>query len=464
MLTPVAFPEELGISSLAVEAFLDGAREQGLDFHSVIMLRHGKVAVAMNWAPYALNNPHTLFSLSKSFCSAAAGFAVAEGLLSYDDKVLDVLKDKAPANPDKGLKKVTLRHLLTMSSGLEPKSDTRVLREKDWVSRALSLKTDHEPGTNFHYNTTGTYLVSAMVQKVAGMPVRDYLMPRLFDKLGIARPQWDVCPMGITAGGYGLHLSCNDIAKFGQLLLNNGKWEGKQVLPKGWVKMATDKSIENAQKPEDSDWAQGYGFQFWRTRGDRYRGDGMFGQVCLVDEKQDIVLAVTAGINNMGAEMNLLKDTLLNGVTMKPASQAKQRAVKKRIAALSYPLVTDDGTGRDLTGSYLASGNRRLRVEMRSDGRVVMHLYRGGRRTYNYMFSVKNGTPHEGEMSWGIPLEAPEPYRGSCGFTDGAFAFELRFPYAPYTWQGTLTPKGNDLELVLKGAGTDAGTFLYKRA
>lgn len=461
MRTPVAFPEDPGISSLAVEAFLDGAQAQGLDFHSVILMRHGKVAVRLNWAPYTLDTPHTLFSLSKSFCSAAAGFAVAEGLLSYEDKVLDVLKDKAPANPDKGLAKVTLRHLLTMSSGLEPRSDTRELRVMDWVARALTQKTDHEPGTHFHYNTTGTYLVSAMVHKVTGMPIRDYLMPRLFDKLGIVRPQWDVCPMGINAGGYGLHLSCEDIARFGQLLLQDGMWEGERVLPEGWVKMATDKSIDTADKPEDSDWAQGYGFQFWRTRGGRFRGDGMFGQVCMVDQKQDLVLAVTAGIADMGAEMNLLRDTLLNGAGMKPAAQAKQRAIKKRAEALSYPLLADDFSGRDLTGSYFARGNRRLRVEMRADGRVALQLTRP---IYNLCFSVKSTTPHTGEATWGIPMEAPEAYRGSCGFADGALHFEVRFPGAPYTYQGILTPRGDDLELTMKGAGSDAGTFLYKRA
>ena len=461
---PVTYPEELGISSLAVEAFLDGARDKGLDFHSVMVLRHGRVAVALNWAPYELTRPHTLFSLSKSFCSAAAGFAVAEGLLSYEDKVLDVLADKAPEEPDERLAQVTLRHLLTMSSGLEPKSDTRLLRTQDWVKRALSCRVDHEPGTHFDYNTTGTYLISAMVQKVTGQTVRDYLMPRLFDKLGIIKPQWEVCPMGITAGGYGLHLSCQDIAKFGQLLLQDGVWNGEQVLPAGWVKQATAKAIETVQTPEDSDWAQGYGFQFWRTRGGRYRGDGMFGQICLVDEAQDMVIAVTAGLNDMGAEMDLIKDTLLAGVAMQPASAARQKAVQKRMARLQYALPASDGTGHDLTGSYLAAGNRRLMLDQRADGRLVINLYQQGRYPVNFWFTVQPGQPYRGEQAWFTPLEAPEPYVGSCSWQDGVLHVEVRMPGAPYVFTGKLTPRGRDVHLTLSGAGAPEENRLYRRA
>lgn len=467
MMEHAAFPEELGISSLAVEAFLDGAERQGLEFHSVMLLREGRVAAALNWAPYDMRRPHTLFSLSKSFCSAAAGFAVAEGLLSYDDRVLDVLRDKAPAQPDARLEKVTLRHLLTMSSGLEPRSDTRSLGEKDWVRRALALRVDHEPGAHFHYNTTGTYLVSAMVQQAAGQNVRDYLMPRLFDRLGIAKPQWDACPLGISAGGYGLHLSCEDIAKFGQLLLDDGRWQGEQVLPGGWVQLATRKSIDNANHvddPERSDWGQGYGFQFWRTRGGRYRGDGMFGQVCLVDPQNRVVVAVTAGIDDMGAEMDLLRDTLLAGADMAPASPARQKALKKRAARLAYAPPADDGTGCALTGSYLARGGYRLRVEQRAEGRTVVNLYRAGRQPVNFWFSLRAGTPWQGEQAWFTPMEAPEPYLGSCGWQQGALRFDVRMPGAPYVFHGVLTPKGDDVHLRLWGAGAPAIDAPFRRA
>ncbi len=463
MWTPVAYPEEVGISSLAVEAFLDGAKEQGLEFHSVILLRQGKVAARMAWKPYDDVTPHTLFSLSKSFCSAAAGFAVAEGLLSYEDKVLDVLKDKAPEHPDKGLQKVTLKHLLTMSSGLEPKSDQGRFGYVDWVKRLLACKTDHEPGTHFHYNSMGTYLVSAMVQKVTGQTIRDYLMPRLFDKLDIPLPQWDCCPMGINAGGFGLHLSGESIAKFGQLLLQDGLWDGKRVLPKGWVKLATDKSIETVDKPEDSDWAQGYGFQFWRTRGNRYRGDGMFGQVCLVDEKNDVVIAVTAGIPDMGAEMQLLQDTLLKGVAMPPASAAVQKRVKARIAKLAYDAPTDDGAGRDLTGSYVAGTNNRLRLEFRADGRLVAFFRRAGRNQWNLCFSLRKGEPHHGEAAFMMPMEAPQAYLGTYGWKNGALLMDVRVPAAPYGIRATLEPVGDNLRVTMKGAGTREGTTVYRR-
>ena len=309
-------PEEAGVSSKGLLRYLDEVAASGLEHHSILVWKDGKLACKLNYAPYDDQTPHVLFSLSKSFTSAAAGFAVGEGLLRWDSKVLDVLADKAPEQPSEWLKQVTLAHLLTMGSGLKPESDEidhllipdegptakPLAGGLDWAKAVLACDCDHQPGTHFHYNSHGTYLVSAMVQRVTGQNIRDYLMPRLFTPLGIPKPDWDCCPQGVCCGGWGLHLSSDSILRFGVCLIQGGVWQGRQVLPAEWLKLATAKQIDNSNgKPEpENEWHQGYGYQFWRTRENRYRGDGMFGQLCMVSPDDHMVVAVTAGIDDMG--------------------------------------------------------------------------------------------------------------------------------------------------------------------
>lgn len=459
MLQYAGVPEDAGISSLGVQAFLDGVERQKLDFHSVMLLRQGKVACRLVWQPYASDTPHTLFSLSKSFCSCAAGLAVAEGLLRYDDKVAVALADKVPPGADERIGDITLHHLLSMSSGLAPESDKKPTKA-DWCRNVLSHPVVHEPGTVFHYNTLGTYLVSAMVQRATGQTVRDYLMPRLFEPLGIQKPAWDSCPMGISAGGYGLHLSCEDIAKFALLLKNDGIWQGKRLLPEGWVDRATARIIKTADQ-EVTDWDLGYGYQFWRTREDRFRGDGMYGQLCLVDQKNDLALAVTAGISDMGAELDLLRDTLLKAWDMPPAPADVQLAVERRCGSLGYPWPADDGTGRDITGSYMAPGGRRLRIDLRPDGSYMMHHQVGGFEN-RLCFIVSRGAVHRGECLSPVPGEGLQPYLGAYGWQQGKLLARVRMPEAPYAWLADIEPAAGGLRVVTAGAGVDAGTYLYK--
>ena len=317
-------PEEAGLSSKGILQYLDAVKASGLEHHSILVIKDGMLACKMNFAPYDDQTPHILFSLSKSFCSAAAGFAVAEGLLSWDSRVLDVLSDKAPENPSEWLKSVTLHHLLTMGSGLAPESDAA--DGEDWMKSVLACECDVEPGTRFHYNSHGTYLVSAMVQRAAGMNIRDYLMPRLFEPLGIPKPDWDTCPLGVCVGGWGLHLSSDSIARFGLCVLNKGVWQGRQVLPPDWLEKATSKQIRNDGQNPHPDWSLGYGYQFWRTRGNRFRGDGMFGQACMISPEQNMVVAITAGINNMGEEFDLLNDYLFPQQTWSPARLRNRRS------------------------------------------------------------------------------------------------------------------------------------------
>ena len=167
-----------------------------------------------------------------------------------------------------------------------------------------------KPGTHFLYNTSATYMQSAIVQKVTGQTVLEYLQPRLFGPLGIENPTWETSPQGISTGGYGLSVRTEDIAKFGQLYLQRGKWQGRQLVPEAWVDRATARQTSNGSRPE-SDWDQGYGYQFWRCRHGAYRGDGAFGQYCVVMPEQDAVVAITSGLKNMQQVLDLVWEKLL---------------------------------------------------------------------------------------------------------------------------------------------------------
>ena len=216
-----------------------------------------------------------MFSLTKSFTSTAVGLAVSEGLLSIDDQVIKFFPVEAPAEPSAFLKALRVRDLLSMSTGHHKEPALATTRE--WAKTFLAAPIDHKPGTFFLYNTPASYMLSAILQKVTGQTTVDYLRPRLFVPLGIDDLEWETSPEGVTIGGYGLHLRTESIARFGQLYLQKGKWLGQQVVPKAWVEAATSRQVSNGSNPA-SDWDQGYGYQFWRSRHGTYRGDGAFGQ------------------------------------------------------------------------------------------------------------------------------------------------------------------------------------------
>jgi len=337
---PRSAPEAQGIPAAAVRAFLNDAERKDLGLHSLMVLRHGHVVAEGWWDPYGPTHPHMLFSLSKSFCSTAAGLAVAEGKLSLDDTVLSFFPDEAPADLGPSLTAMRLRHLLSMSTGHDQDTTGR-LRDGaggDWVRAFLAQPVEHAPGTHFVYNSGATYMVSAIVQKVTGQTVLDYLGPRLFVPLGITGQTWESSPQGISVGGWGLNITTEDIARFGQLYLQKGVWRGERLLPESWVTEATSAQISNGDDP-NSDWAQGYGFQFWRCRHDAYRGDGAFGQFCVVLPEQEAVVAMTAGSGDLGGVLNLVWEHLLPalGSSPLPPDAPAQEQLRAKLAGLFLP-------------------------------------------------------------------------------------------------------------------------------
>jgi hypothetical protein len=249
-----------------------------------------------------------LYSLSKSFTSTAVGFAVSEGKLSVDDPVVKFFPEETPAEASNNLKAMRVRDILTMTTGHQ--DEPPVSPDEVSAKAFLAQPVPHLPGTHFKYNTAATFMQSAIVQKVTGQTVLDYLRPRLFEPLGIERPAWETNFQGISLGGYGLRVRTEDIAKLGQLYLQKGKWQGRQLLPAAWVEAASSRQVSNGSDPK-SDWNQGYGFQFWRCRHNAFRGDGAFGQYCIVMPDQDAVVAITSGLGDMQAVLNLVWDKFL---------------------------------------------------------------------------------------------------------------------------------------------------------
>jgi CubicO group peptidase (beta-lactamase class C family) len=307
---PRSTPEDQGISSQAVRDFVSTVDKIDT-LHSFMLVRHGHVVAEGWWKPEAPDKPHVLHSLSKSFNSTAVGLAIAEGKLSLDDPVLKFFPTDAPAEPSENFKAMKVRDLLTMTCGHD--TEAKSARGAPAVKDFLAQPVPHKPGTHFLYNTMGSYTLSAIVTKTTGQTSLEFLKPRLFEPLGIENPDWPSSPEGNSLGGYGLKLCTEDIAKFGLLYLQKGKWNGKQLIPEYWVEQATSKQVPNDQEGHSKigiDWVQGYGFQFWRCTHNAFRGDGANGQLCVVIPEKDAVIAITADTNKFQDEMNAIWEKL----------------------------------------------------------------------------------------------------------------------------------------------------------
>jgi len=275
---PRSTPEEQGVASSGILSFISAA--ESLELHGLMLLRHGHVLAEGWWSPYGPDLRHMLFSLSKSFTSTAIGLATAEGRLSVDDPVCSFFPDALPEEVSENLAAMRVRHLLTMSTGHAEEPRLMERNDGDWVKGFLHAPVAHVPGTLFLYNSPASYMLSAIIQRVTGQRLLDYLHPRLLEPLGIAEATWETCPKGINTGGWGLSIKTEEIARFGQLYLQQGVWNGRRLLPQGWVEEATARQV-SCDEGRRGDWAEGYGYQFWRSR-HGYRGDGALGQYCVV--------------------------------------------------------------------------------------------------------------------------------------------------------------------------------------
>ena len=337
-------PEAQGISSSAISGFLNAANESGLEFHGFMIVRNANVVAEGWWSPFKSSYKHTLYSLSKSFTSTAIGLLFDDGKLSVEDKVLSFFPNDAPTEISDDLASMNIKHLLTMNSGHEVGTMPKMFEAEDgnYVKAFLAQPLSYTPGTHFLYNTGATYMLSAIVNKVTGHDTFDFLTERLFKPLNILDADWQRDPKGISVGGYGLRVQTEDIAKLGQLYLQKGKWNGDQLLSEAWIKQATSKQTESNEG--DSDWSQGYGYQFWRCKPAPgfYRGDGAFGQYCIVIPHKNTVIAINGESSDMQKSMDLVWEHILPALTddaKLPKNDKAHKALQTSIASLSLAVV-----------------------------------------------------------------------------------------------------------------------------
>ncbi|GAA1704981.1 hypothetical protein GCM10009765_62670 [Fodinicola feengrottensis] len=290
-----------------MRSFVGALAGCGQEIQTLMVVSHGSVVLEEEWAPYRLNERHLLFSLSKSFTSMAIGLVIEDGKLSLDDRVVSFFPAELPESVSDNLAAMRIRDLLTMTTGHHEDTIEPMRADPERMMRVfLATEVKHEPGTYFVYNTGATYMLSAILQRVTGELLLDYLRPRLFEPLGMTEAVWPASEEGVTFGGFGLSLVTESIAVFGQFLLQQGKWRGQQLVPAAWVEAATARQVPNGSADSADDWQQGYGYQFWRCRHGVYRGDGAFGQFCVVFPAEDAVVVMTGAVPDMQAVLDVV--------------------------------------------------------------------------------------------------------------------------------------------------------------
>ena len=482
----VADPAALGIAPGAILDLLDAFAASKHELHSLVIRRRGQVAAQGWWTPYEATIPQLLYSLSKSFTATAVGMAVAEGRLTLDDRVVDFFPAQRPAQVSANLAALSVRHLLTMSVGHAVDSTPIITRERDWVRAFLALPVAQPPGSVFLYNSGATYMLSAIAQKVTGQRLIDYLRPRLFAPLGIADARWATCPLGINTGGWGLKVTTGELSRFGQMYLQRGSWNGHALVSPEWVAAATSAQIRQpltgapagvdpSSLLRTSDWHQGYGYQFWRCRHDAYRGDGAFGQFCVVMPDRQAVVAITSCTLDMQGLLNLVWEHLLPGMRDAPIAPDRPAAarLRERLGALALP--TPAGRVASPTAARLSGRRFVLDANTMSatavtlgfrDGGTTFTLETGGRRSTvasglgHWLAGTTDmpGTPPEFTELVGSFNGAPGPVRVAAAAAwadDRTLDMTWRYPETPHHDRVTCTIDGDRIGVRFRNSLTD---------
>jgi CubicO group peptidase (beta-lactamase class C family) len=337
-LLPRSAPAAAGVSAAAVHALLDRLDAASIESHSIMVVRGGHVVAEGWWAPYSAGRPHLLYSLTKSFTAVAVGLVIADGLLSLDDRVVDVLPDRVPAGVSDQGRRLTVHHLLSMTAGHREDSLTEAWRLEpgDLAKGFLRVPFPDAEGTRHAYDNATTYVLARMVERVTGRSLPELLGERLFQPMGVEHAEWDRLADGAAFGFHGLHLTTEAVAAFGELLLRDGRWGDRQLVPADWVRLATMRHVDTRPvdgDPGNPDFLLGYGYQFWRWR-HGFHGHGSFGQQCLVASSYDLVVALTGAVTDAQVVFDAIVECLLPGLD-RADSAADDEILAERLRRLS---------------------------------------------------------------------------------------------------------------------------------
>ncbi len=329
---PRSSPEAQGVPSSRVMSLIDSVMAiPDAEIHHLVLLRHGSVIADFHPAPFRATDGHTLFSCSKTFVAAAVGIAEGEGLLRVSDPVVAFFPNELPDRVSPWLASLTVRDLLTMQSGIVPTDSVRQ-NSLHWVRDLLALPVTAKPGERFAYDSMCTYLLSAIVGRVSGSSLLDYLRPRLFNPLGITSLNWEASPEGESCGGWGLYLQAESMAKFGQCLLQEGRYAGRQLIPAQWVR-----DMMTVHVPE-----RGYGYQMWTcAQPGSMRADGAYGQFIIVLPHEDMVCVITQCITAVAPgnrEQAFLFNLVCPYLTYAPLPESRDfNALQRKMAQFAHP-------------------------------------------------------------------------------------------------------------------------------
>ena len=329
---PRSTPAAEGINTQAVINMMDSLMAlPECDIHHVMVVRHGKVVAELHPAPFRAEDSHTLYSASKTFTSLAVGCAIDDNLLRLDDRVMTFFPDKRTNRVSDNMAAMTVRDLLMMASGMKPDWTMRN-NSTDWVKDWLAKSVDDKPGSLFQYDSMCTFMLSAIVQRVTGRTMLDYLNAKLFGPMHIAVADWETSPDGINTGGWGLRVQAETMAKLGLLLLNKGKWNGQQLVNADYVTAACSRLIDGGAKETvpPTDGNQGYGYQVWQSKWPgSYRADGAMGQYTVVVPQEDLVVVIL-GMKLYGhEELACIWNQLMPGLKAEPLLPEKK--LQKRL-------------------------------------------------------------------------------------------------------------------------------------
>lgn len=283
-------PEEAGVDTFVLRDFFDELKKNEYRFKNIMILRKGKVVAECTRYPFVAEMPHTMFSFSKAVTAVAIGFAIHEGLLRLDTTIEDLFGDIYSEKLMKKNKGITVRHLLNMTAG---KSISLFDNKENgkWLDSYIKSGRYAKPGEKFKYISENTYVLGRMLAKVSGLTISEYLKPRLFEPLKMDITFWEKDELGFDAGGWGIFMNIEDMAKLGQCFLQNGVWNGVQVIPDGWVEAMTTPYTRGLYGLDAKE--LGFGYNTWCGRNDGYyRFEGLYSQFIFFYPREEACVAI----------------------------------------------------------------------------------------------------------------------------------------------------------------------------
>lgn len=334
-------PEDCGVSPQAILETINQCEEEIQYCHGLLIAKDGCLLTEAFWNPERADIMRNGYSLGKSLVSIAIGFAIDEGKLKLETRVLPYFEDELPAEFDQRLKELTVKDLLTMRASSATASTVfQNVPDDKWVTYYLSLPPFAAPGTEFHYDTGGMYLLSCLITKVTGKNTLEYLRAKLLNPLEIKDCRWLEDGKGRNVGGWGIYLNCHDELKIAMVLANKGRWQEKQLIPEWYVnELAVSKS--DTREDPGLGWEYGYSYGFWKGMGSVFIAFGAFGQLWICNPSNGMAVVTASGCSHEANKklMEIIQKTLILNTQKDsiPYEQEAYEALQKKISELSLP-------------------------------------------------------------------------------------------------------------------------------